>query len=539
VPSISNPQYIVIDLESQYNLESILLNITSFTTQTFSFKVSQDNINWTEIGSGASVSGSFTFTIPQNTINYSRYLWSNGATTPSITVTESGAYSVTAYIGSTCSVTSNTVNVLVNPIPVTPTISASGPINLCQGESVVLTSSYATGNLWSNGATTQSITVTQSGSYSVINGGCSAPSNPIVVTVASQPSTLSAPNNIVITTSPNQCVASNVNLGLPNGQSCTNFTITNNAPAEFPIGLTVVTWTLVNQNGTRISADQNVTVNFNFDSTSICYVTSDETLPNRNRIYINNANRNNVQEYQILKEVSSNVYNVIGSIPPNQNSYLDTSSINLTNSNKYKVKTISICNSSNENSTIHRTILLQSGAAVNNAVNLSWNSYEGFNYGIFKIYRKIGSGIFQLIDAIPASNFTYNDVNANILTNTYEYYISIDVPTCNSTPGGRFAETFSSNQLRSNILNTSSSLSVSNPLLDFGVMIYPNPTSDVLKIKIDNSVTYLKTEIYNVIGQKVAESHKTILDVSDLPNSSYIVKIITEVGTASKIFIKK
>ncbi|WP_353084463.1 discoidin domain-containing protein [Flavobacterium sp.] len=539
VPSNSNPQYIVIDLETQYNLESILLNITSFTPQSFSFKVSPDNINWTEIGSGTSVSGSFTFTIPQDTINYSGYLWSNGATTPSITVTESGAYSVTAYIGSTCSVTSNTINVLVNPIPVTPTISALGPINICQGESVVLTSSYATGNLWSNGASSQSITVTQSGSYTVINGGCSAPSDPIVVAVASQTSTLSAPDNIVITTSPNQCVASNVNLGLPIGQSCTNYTITNNAPSNFPIGTTIVTWTLLNENGTTITANQNVTVNFNFDSTSICYVTSDETLTNRNRIYINNSNNNNVLEYQILKEVSTNVYDVIGSIPPNQNSYLDITSNNLTNSNKYKVNTVSICNSSDLNSTIHRTILLQSGLAVNNAVNLNWNPYEGISYGTFKIYRKIGSGNFELIDTISASNLMYNDINANTLTNTYEYYISIDVPACNSTPGGRTSETFTSNQLRSNILNTSSILGLSNQLLDLGVMIYPNPSSDILNIKIENTLTYLKTEIYNIIGQKVSESQKTNLDVSNLPNASYFVKIITEEGTASKTFIKK
>ena len=537
-PINNNPEFIVVDLEIPYeNLESINLNL--LYNQSFSLKVSEDGFIWTEIGSGVMVNGNFTFTIPQNSINYSGYLWSNGATTPSITATESGAYSVTAFIGSICSVTSNTVNVLVNPIPVTPTISASGPINICQGESVVLTSSYATGNLWSNGATSQSITVTQSGSYTVINGGCSAPSDPIVVAVASQPSTLSAPDNIVITTSPNQCVASNVNLGLPIGQSCTNYTITNNAPSNFPIGTTIVTWTLLNENGTTITANQNVTVNFNFDSTSICYVTSDETLTNRNRIYINNSNNNNVLEYQILKEVSTNVYDVIGSIPPNQNSYLDITSNNLTNSNKYKVKTVSICNSSDLNSTIHRTILLQSGLAVNNAVNLNWNPYEGISYGTFKIYRKIGSGNFELIDTISASNLMYNDINANTLTNTYEYYISIDVPACNSTPGGRTTQTFTSNQLRSNILNTSSILGLSNQLLDLGVMIYPNPSSDILNIKIENTLTYLKTEIYNIIGQKVSESQKTILDVSNLPNASYFVKIITEEGTASKTFIKK
>jgi hypothetical protein len=67
----------------------------------------------------------------------------------------------------------------------TPTITASGPLNFCQGGSVVLTSSAANGNTWSTGATTQSITVTQSGTYTVTTGGttCTATSEEVVVTV--------------------------------------------------------------------------------------------------------------------------------------------------------------------------------------------------------------------------------------------------------------------------------------------------------------------------------------------------------------------
>jgi hypothetical protein len=537
VPSNSNPQYIVIDLETQVNLESILLNITT-TLQSFSFKVSQDNINWIEIGSGNSVSGSFTLTPPVT--NFSSYLWSNGETTPSITVKESGSYSVIGYIGSTCSVTSNTVNVVVNPIPVTPTISASGPLSICQGESVVLTSSYPTGNLWSNGATTQSIAVTQTGSYTVTNGGCSAPSESIIVTVASQSTTITAPNNIVINTSPSLCVASNVNLGSPIGQSCTNFNITNNAPAEFPIGLTVVKWTLVNENGTTITANQNVTVEFTYETASLCYVTSDENQPERNRIFVNNSNSNNVLEYQILKEVSLNQFDVIGAIQPNQNSFLDITSNNLSLSNKYKVKTVSICNSTDTSPTIHKTILLQSNLAINNSVNLSWNPYEGLSYGTYKVFRKIGSGSFQEIASFSSSSLSYTDVNANISTNTYEYYISVDVPACNASPQGRVVKTFlTNNQIKSNILKTSSTLGLSKQILDLGIMIYPNPTSDKINVKINHTLSFMKAEIYNIVGQKVTESHQTILDVTDLAKATYFIKIFTKEGISTKEFIKK
>ena len=70
---------------------------------------------------------------------------------------------------------------------ITPTIDANGPTTFCQGGSVILTSSPGSAYLWSNGATTQSITVTTSGSYTVTVTdveGCSATSDATVVTVA-------------------------------------------------------------------------------------------------------------------------------------------------------------------------------------------------------------------------------------------------------------------------------------------------------------------------------------------------------------------
>jgi subtilisin family serine protease len=119
-------------------------------------------------------------------------VWSNGATSHSITVTNSGNYSVVVTNGNGCSASSSVTSVTVNPLPTTPTISASGPTTFCDGGSVVLTSSAATGNVWSNGATSQSITVTNSGNYSVVvsNGnGCSASSTVTSVTVNPLPTT--------------------------------------------------------------------------------------------------------------------------------------------------------------------------------------------------------------------------------------------------------------------------------------------------------------------------------------------------------------
>jgi hypothetical protein len=118
----------------------------------------------------------------------SSYLWSNGATTQAITVSVSGSYSVTVTTAS-CSSTSPATVVTVNPVPVAA-VTAGGPVSFCQGSNVVLTASAGSSYLWSNGATTQAITVTTSGSYSVTvtnASGCSASSVATVVTVSPSP----------------------------------------------------------------------------------------------------------------------------------------------------------------------------------------------------------------------------------------------------------------------------------------------------------------------------------------------------------------
>jgi hypothetical protein len=120
------------------------------------------------------------------------YLWSTGATTASITVATSGSYTVTGSSAAGCPATSAATIVTVNPVPVV-SIGFTGPLSFCQGGSVVLTASGADTYLWSNGATTASITASTSGNYSVTGSttaGCSASSTTTaVVTVEPTPAT--------------------------------------------------------------------------------------------------------------------------------------------------------------------------------------------------------------------------------------------------------------------------------------------------------------------------------------------------------------
>jgi len=122
-------------------------------------------------------------TLSANTAN--TYSWSNGASAQSITVSASGNYSVSITDVNGCSGSSSVTGVTVNPLPVA-SITPNGATTFCHGDNVTLGANAANAYLWSNGASTQSITVSASGNYSVSitdMNGCSGNSSVTGVTV--------------------------------------------------------------------------------------------------------------------------------------------------------------------------------------------------------------------------------------------------------------------------------------------------------------------------------------------------------------------
>ncbi|TCZ63395.1 PKD-like domain-containing protein, partial [Flaviaesturariibacter aridisoli] len=99
-----------------------------------------------------------------------------------------GTYTVTYTIAASgpCPQVTATANITINP-PVTATISASGPLTICSGGSVTLSAPTTPGAtyLWSNGATTSSISASAAGNYSVTvtANGCVANGGPVTVSV--------------------------------------------------------------------------------------------------------------------------------------------------------------------------------------------------------------------------------------------------------------------------------------------------------------------------------------------------------------------
>jgi len=93
---------------------------------------------------------------------YVYYLWSNGHTTQTITVTEAGEYWC-AVVNEVDCYDTDTVSVIVNSLPV---VDLGPDISFCEGSSAILSAGTGFSTyLWSNGETSNEITVTEHGIY--------------------------------------------------------------------------------------------------------------------------------------------------------------------------------------------------------------------------------------------------------------------------------------------------------------------------------------------------------------------------------------
>jgi len=195
------------------------------------------------------------------------YLWSTGATTPSISVSTTGSYTVQVTNSYGClSTASLATTVTVNPIPATPTITASGATTFCAGGSITLTSSVSASYLWSTGETTRTITVNSTGNYWVRvadAAGCqSAQSAVTAVTVNPLPS---APTIGTITQPTCTVSTGSVVLGgLPSGNWTVNpgnFVGSTSTVTVTGLAAGTYTFTVTNSNGCTSVASAQVVIN--------------------------------------------------------------------------------------------------------------------------------------------------------------------------------------------------------------------------------------------------------------------------------------
>jgi aminopeptidase N len=75
--------------------------------------------------------------------------------------------------------------------------------------------------------------------------------------------------------------------------------------------------------------------------------------------------------------------------------------------------------------------------------------------------------------------------------------------------------------------------------LDQSISIYPNPANDILHIMTPTTVQLEKVEIFNALGQLVAQKKDHDFSISELASGMHLLKITTSEGVIHKNFIKK
>ncbi|MBL7915474.1 MAG: T9SS type A sorting domain-containing protein [Bacteroidia bacterium] len=150
--------YISVDQSGQYILNAV--DAISGCQNADTILVTINSIPYLELGSDTTVCDGLMIEAPSGG-NYS-YLWSNGESDSSISVVQSGIYSLYLQNDITGCFISDTISVIVNPLPV---VNLGANIIQCGGSVNLGIADPANYYLWSTGDTTSFITTGNSGNY--------------------------------------------------------------------------------------------------------------------------------------------------------------------------------------------------------------------------------------------------------------------------------------------------------------------------------------------------------------------------------------
>lgn len=227
----------IADVADEYFNSAVFIEGGSFT----SYSQLALYVNNAEVPDNDTVFGCPGTVVTLSLSNLSNYIWSNGATTQTINVVVPQLGSVgtyTAYDSTlACGATSTTV--FVAPISNTASITPSGPLSLCPGSNLQLTTNKGQSYLWSNGATTQTISINTAGTYTVTvtyGPGCTAQSLPVNVSMSNPMAFITG--NINICTGSMANLTANVGANYIWSNGTTTQLLTTGLPGTYTVTVT-------------------------------------------------------------------------------------------------------------------------------------------------------------------------------------------------------------------------------------------------------------------------------------------------------------
>ncbi|WP_044240189.1 T9SS type A sorting domain-containing protein, partial [Flexithrix dorotheae] len=268
----------------------------------------------------------------------------------------------------------------------------------------------------------------------------------------------------------------------------------------------------------------------------ICLVTVDEETSNNMLVW--GYDMETVDKFGIYRETNTaNDYQLIEYIEGGQfNTYIDSQSSPDQNSNRYKITAVDSCGTETELSDFHKTIHLTINKGLEDSWNLIWDSYEGFTFGTYNIYRSINDGEFELVKELASNLTSYTD--KNVVANPVAYQIEVVNPDgCGESANGRILQYTSS---KSNVARIGTVTGIEDNLLDNMVSVSPNPASNFLHIDFNKRLSG-NYSITNLDGKEIKKgifNSNFKINLQDYKSGIYFLNITTTEGSIIKKILK-
>ncbi len=428
------------------------------------------------------------------------YTWSNGETTPRITVRQAGTYSVTVIDGNGCQNSSSSISVSVSSFT-KPTMTLSGSASFCQGEVRTLTAVAVGGTplsyRWNTGATTPSINVTTSGTYNceiTYSSTCKIMSDDVIITVSPKP---------VVTVTANGPIT-----------FCDGGSVTLDAGA----GFTSYSWmngTTNVGNGRTLKITTPGTYNVTVKNAGGCDATSTDTKvvvnPNPTPTIATTPDKTSFCEGDSVTLDAGPGYKTYS-----WSSGEKTQSIVVKTSGTFTVSVTDTNDCAGQSAAKKITVFQTPGkpgfTRVQNTLNADTT---GKGYQSFQWIRNSSN-----ISGATNASYTVTD------TGSYQVRI-VDRNGCSSV----------SDPIKIEIV-----ISVHDPIfVEQNITLYPNPTNGNLNVRftLDQDFNAAQLSVRNLVGSEVMSStfdalnsgdNTRSIDMSRLPNGLYIVEIVMPNG---------
>ncbi|HEY6162284.1 MAG TPA: T9SS type A sorting domain-containing protein [Bacteroidia bacterium] len=473
----------------------------------------------------------------------STYLWSNSATTQTINVSSTGTYSVVVTNSSGCTGTGS-VNVTINT---PPTVNLGPNVTQCGGSVTLNAGNPGSTYLWSNSSTTQTISVSSSGTYSVTvtaANGCTG-TGTVNVTINTAPTVNLGPN---IT----QCGGSaTLNAGNPgatylwsnnattqtisvssSGTYSVTVTAANGCTATGSVNVTINTPPTVNLGPDVTQCDGSVTLDALNPGSSYAWSTSETTQT----IIAASTGTYSVVVTDANGCTGMDQVNITINIPPSVNLGNDVTQcggsvvVDAQNagstylwSDNSTTQTITVSSSG----TYSVVVTDASGCTGFDAINITINPLPIVSLALNPVNVCVNWSAYTLTGGSPSggtysgtgvSSGNFDPSVAGIGTHTITYTYS-DVNGCTDSA--------------SQTITVNACTGVNNVQDDGLFSVFPNPSSGTINIVAGEEMHSAALEIRDIQGRMVysrelgtlTKNKNVQLDLSSLANGTYMIKI--------------